>query len=369
MAGLVPAAATSAGLAAALATLTGLSRAARGLPEALGAGRSQIGPSAAGSPHFAEGTFHNTEPSHVLAPGQALSMIPALIRHRGAGRPAGPVPLVTDHPAADAGDLAVTWLGHATVLLEVDGQFVLADPVWSERVSPSPTVGPARMHPVPLPIGELPDLRAIVISHDHYDHLDLPTVRSLVRDQAAPFLVPLGIGAHLRGWGVPEDRIVELDWDERHQVGELTLTCTQSRHFSGRGLRRNPTLWCSWAVTGPRHRVYFGGDTGYTAAFTDIGERYGPFDVTVLPIGAYGEQWPDIHLNPEEAVAAHRDLRGGLFIPIHWATFDLALHSWSEPVERLLAAAGSARVAVPRPGERVNAAEAPIPTGWWRAIG
>jgi L-ascorbate metabolism protein UlaG (beta-lactamase superfamily) len=128
-------------------------------------------------------------------------------------------------------------------------------------------------------------------------------------------------------------------------------------------------LWCSWSIAGPRHRVYFGGDTGYTAAFAEIRKRYGPFDITVLPIGAYGDQWPDIHLNPEEAVAAHQDLGGGLFVPIHWATFDLALHSWAEPVERLLTAAGSAQVAVPRPGERVLGGDAQVPDGWWRRLG
>jgi len=369
IAGLVPAVVTTAGLTAALATLTGLTRVTRGLPEALGAGSSRIGPTAARSPHFGDGTFHNTEPSHVLAPGDAVSMIPALIRHRGAGRPSGPVPLITERPAAAAGELAVTWLGHATALIEVDGRYVLADPVWGERVSPSPAIGPARIHPVPLPIENLPVLDAIVISHDHYDHLDLPTVRSLLSSQTAPFVVPLGIGSHLRGWGVPENRIVELDWDEQHVMGELTLTCTESRHFSGRGLKRNPTLWCSWSIAGPRHRVYFGGDTGYTAAFAEIRKRYGPFDITVLPIGAYGDQWPDIHLNPEEAVAAHQDLGGGLFVPIHWATFDLALHSWAEPVERLLTAAGSAQVAVPRPGERVLGGDAQVPDGWWRRLG
>ena len=359
---------TAAAAAAALATLTGLGRDARGLPTAIGAGRSAIRPAATTSAHFSGDAFHNTEPSHVLAPGEFASLIPALIRHRGAGKPPGPVPLVTASPAVRAADLGISWLGHATTLIEVDGHYLLTDPVWSDRVSPSETVGPARLHPVPIDLGQLPDLAAIVISHDHYDHLDLPTVRRLVRTQTAPFVVPLGIGAHLRGWAVPEERIVELDWDEQTTIGELTLTCTESRHFSGRGLRRNTTLWCSWAVAGPVHRVYFGGDTGYTAAFAGIGARYGPFDLTVLPIGAYGEQWPDIHLDPEQALRAHRDLQGDLFVPIHWATFDLALHGWAEPVERLLAAGGGVRVAVPRPGQRVAADEAPAPDGWWRTL-
>ena len=271
-------------------------------------------------------------------------MIPALIRHRGAGKPAGPIPLIHTPPPA-AGGRARHHLARPRDDPDRDRRPLRAD---------RPGVGRAGLavgNDRPGPAACRADRRRRAPAG--WTRSSSPTITTTISTcrrcgscsarQTAPFLVPIGIGAHLRGWGVPEDRIIELDWDEQATVGELTLTCTESRHFSGRGLRRNTTLWCSWAIAGPAHRVYFGGDTGYTAAFTGIGERYGPFDITVLPIGAYGEQWPDIHLNPEEAVQAHRDLGGGLFVPIHWATFDLALHTWAEPVERLLAAgAGTA---------------------------
>lgn len=183
--------------------------------------------------------------------------------------------------------------------------------------------------------------------------------------------MPLGVGAHLRSWGVPQDRIVELDWNQSAQVDELTVVCVPARHFSGRLLSRNTTLWASWAFVGPNHRAYFGGDTGYTKSFTQIGADHGPFDLTLLPIGAYNTAWPDIHMNPEEAVRAHLDVTdsgSGMLVPVHWGTFRLAPHPWGEPVERLLAAAEPEHVtvAVPLPGQRVD------PTGpmrlhpWWR---
>lgn len=344
-----------------------LGRATRGLPTAIGARPEAIRTVAVGSVHFDGRTFANIEPSRVLTLRQGVALIPDLVRRRGGGRPALTIPLVTAPPPPAAGDLAVTWLGHATTLVEIDGRFVLTDPVWSRRVSPSATVGPTRLHPMPIAVGQLPALTAVVISHDHYDHLDLATVRQIVATQQAPFLVPLGVGAHLRRWGVPAARIVELDWNQSITIDGIEFGCAPGRHFSGRGFRRNTTLWCSWALVGPRHRVFFGGDTGYTAEFARTAQRWGPFDVTLLPIGAYSEHWPDIHLNPEEAVAAHRDLRGGLLLPIHWATFDLAMHSWPEPIERLRAAGAAERIATPRPGERVDPARPLPPDDWWAA--
>jgi len=182
--------------------------------------------------------------------------------------------------------------------------------------------------------------------------------------------VPLGIGEHLRRWGLPPGRIVELDWSRSTDVAGLRLTCTEARHFSGRGLVRNTTLWSSWVITGPAHRAYFGGDTGYTRAFAEVGGALGPFDLVLLPIGAYSHHWPDVHMTPEETVRAHTDLRGKILLPVHWATFNLGFHEWGEPIERLRAAAREANVQliVPRPGERTDLAAASAVVDWWTAV-
>jgi L-ascorbate metabolism protein UlaG (beta-lactamase superfamily) len=347
-----------------------LGRAARGVPTAMGAAAEAMRTAAARSPHAVDGVFRNTRPGVVVAPGAGALARDLLTRGR-TGRPARSVPLAAEPPPAP-GPLAVTWFGHSSALIEVDGHRVLADPVWGERVSPSRFVGPRRLHPAPVLLHRLPPVDAVLISHDHYDHLDLPTVRALLRLGEAPFVVPLGIGAHLHGWGVPGHRIVELDWDGSTTIGDLTLTCTEARHFSGRGLTRNTTQWSSWAVVGPAHRAFFGGDTGFHDALARIGSRLGPFDLTLLPVGAYSHHWPDVHMTPEEAVRAHVELAraGGLLVPVHWATFNLGFHRWAEPVERLRAAATAAGVtlAVPRPGERVDVTAPPALHDWWSAV-
>ncbi len=359
--------------AAALAVpVSWVTRAAWGLPTALGAHRRRLRPVVAGSSHFSDGKFHNTLETPALAPANTRDgLLRQWHEERHVGCPGGPIPLAHTELPAEAAELAVTWFGHASALLEVDGARVLVDPVWSHRVSPSPVFGPTRLHEPPMPLEELPPVDVVLISHDHYDHLDLPTVRALLATQTAPFVVPLGIGEHLRKWHVPEDRIVELDWDGTHDVAGLTLTCTEARHFSGRYFHRNTTLWASWAITGPRHRVYFGGDTGYTPAFAAIGAQLGPFDLTLLPVGAYNDAWHAIHMDPEEAVRAHGDLGGAVLLPIHWATFNLAFHRWAEPVQRLLAAARprSVTVVVPRPGERIDVLAPPPALDWWTAVG
>ncbi|MCF6746426.1 hypothetical protein E9529_19545 [Blastococcus sp. KM273128] len=346
--------------------------AAWGLPTALGAHRRRLRPVVAGSPQFSDGKFHNRMPTPALSPANTRDgLLRQWHEERHVGLPGAPIPLAEAELPADAAELAVTWFGHASALLEIDGRRVLLDPVWGHRVSPSPIIGPTRLHEPPMALEDLPPVDAVLISHDHYDHLDLPTVRTLLRTQRAPWVVPLGIGEHLRKWGVPEERIVELDWDGEHRIGDLVLTCTEARHFSGRYFHRDTTLWASWVVAGPRHRVFFGGDTGYTPAFAGIGARLGPFDLTLLPIGAYNDAWHAIHMDPEEAVRAHGDLGGRVLLPVHWATFNLAFHRWAEPVERLLVAAGArgADVVVPQPGERVDVLDPPPLRDWWTAVG
>jgi L-ascorbate metabolism protein UlaG (beta-lactamase superfamily) len=346
-------------------------RAVHGAPAALGASPAEIDGVAKGSPNYRDGAFVNLEPasSASLTRQEQFLLVREVIGGSSRQHPAEPVPLITPDPSLSIADLAITWYGHSSAVIEVDGYRVLADPVWSDRCSPSQTLGPQRLHPVPAPLDALPAIDAVIISHDHYDHLDVDTIKQLARTQRAKFFVPLGIGAHLRTWRIPDDRIVELDWNESAQLGELTLVCTPARHFSGRFLTRNVTLWSSWALIGPRHRAFFGGDTGYSKSFADIGADHGPFDLTLMPVGAYHPGWPDIHMNPEDAIRAHRDVTDrGLLVPIHWATFRLAPHPWAEPVERLLTAAEPAgvRVVVPKPGQRVDPGTSSDGEPWWR---
>ncbi|MET8374000.1 MBL fold metallo-hydrolase [Micromonospora profundi] len=356
---------------AGLAALAGLAWVARDVPAALGGRLSGArAERAARSPQFRDGTFHNRAGTRTMVADPGRNLLRELIFGKQKRRPTAPVPLLRPSAQQATDELAVIWYGHASALIEIEGRRVLLDPMWSDRCSPSGLVGPRRLHEPPVRMDELPPLDAILISHDHYDHLDMATVQALTAGQSAPFLVPLGVGAHLDRWGVPAERIIELDWAESHRVAGLEITATPAQHFSGRGLRRDGTLWSSWVVAGSRRKVFYTGDSGYFDGYAAIGAEYGPFDATLIQIGAYDQAWPTIHMFPEEAVDAHQDLRGGLLIPVHWATFNLALHDWSEPVNRLWAEAKArdVRLAVPRPGERVVVADPPAVDGWWQAI-
>lgn len=293
----------------------------------------------------------------------------------GRRTPAGPLPSVNPLDAwlkpNDTG-LRATWLGHSTVLIEIDGLRVLTDPVWAQRASPSQLAGPKRFQPVPLGLKALPPLDAVVISHDHYDHLDIGTIRELVKLQTVPFITSLGVGAHLQAWGVPPERIVELDWWEhwQHPGADLRIHAAPSQHFSGRSLTdRNATLWSSMVIESPEHRVFFSGDTGLTSEYAVIRERLGPFDLVMLEVGAFHPSWGDIHLGPENALKALQLLGGGAFLPVHWGTFSLALHDWDQPAETLLELGPKqgAQLLMPRLGEAVAPARGETALPWWRA--
>ena len=269
-----------------------------------------------------------------------------------------------------ASGLRATWLGHSTVLLEIDGWRVLTDPVWGQRASPFTLLGPKRFQPVPVGLRDLPAIDAVVISHDHYDHLDFPTIRALAKSKV-PFVTSLGVGAHLENWGIAPSRITELVWWQSHRVPGtgLTITAAPSQHFSGRGLKdRNQTLWSSMVMAGERHRVFFSGDTGLTTEYEAIRGRLGPFDLVMLEVGAFHPSWGDIHLGPANALAAHRMLGGGVLMPVHWGTFALSTHAWDEPVEDLLALADpdAAALLLPRLGEPAEPIERREVQPWWR---
>lgn len=264
----------------------------------------------------------------------------------------------------------VMWLGHSTILMNIAGTIILTDPILSNRASPFPFAGPKRsISELPMSAKDLPDIDAVLISHDHYDHLDYATIRA-IRHKTKRFFVPLGVAAHLEKWGVPSRKITELDWWEESQFEGITFACTPSRHFSGRKLNdRFKTLWCSWVIKSPVASVFFSGDTGYGSHFKAIGKKYGAFDLTLMECGQYNEHWAHIHMTPEQTVAAHHDIKGRLLLPIHWGAFVLALHDWDESVTRAHLAGTSLKtnIATPQIGELmdINAKKYPQKQ-WWQ---
>jgi len=320
------------------------------------------------SPQWKAGKFVNAEPME----NDLLRAILGIFRASPFTTPSGPVPTAKVDPrlfdVAPTTGLRVTWFGHSAFLVEIDGHRVLVDPVWSERISPVSFAGPRRWHGPLIALGDLPSIDAVVISHDHYDHLDCPTIVAM-KDWNTTFVVPLGIGSHLEYWGVPPGHIIELDWWEHARVRDLEFVVTPARHISGRtfGIGDAGTLWGGFAMIGRAHRAYYSGDTGLFPGMKDIGERLGPFDVTMMESGEYGRWWSDWHLGPEQAVRAHQLVRGRVLIPAHWGLFTLAYHAWTEPIDRALAAADRAGVtaAAPRPGQSIEPQALPPLEHWW----
>ena len=261
-------------------------------------------------------------------------------------------------------------LGHSSILLWIDGNFWLIDPVFGERASPFSFVGPKRYHQPPIDIASLPNIKGIIFTHNHYDHLDIESIKQL-HPKTEAFYMPLGIGADLLKWGVAKEKINEFDWHESIKVGNHSLTATPAQHFSGRGLSdRNKSLWSSWVVKSDKHNLFFNGDSGYFDGFKKIGEKYGPFDISFMENGAYNILWPDVHMMPKETVQALEDLDGGILVPIHNSTFDLSIHTWYEPIEQVLkhAEQKNIKVIIPKMGEAINIDSPPKLDNWWKEL-
>lgn len=325
------------------------------------------------SPQWSNGRFRNITPRPASMAQPDGKVIWDFFFNRPRNTvPAAPVPVqqLTREELDAAADRSLYRLGHSTLLMKLRGGWWLTDPVFSKRASPFGFFGPKRFHAPPIALDELPQIRGVILSHDHYDHLDKAAVRALAQ-KTDLFIAPLGVGDRLVAWGVPANKVQQFDWWQCVAIDGLRFTAAPAQHFSGRGLRDgNRTLWCSWVIEDAALRVYFSGDGGYSSHFAEIGRRLGPFDLTLMETGAYNVHWPYVHMQPEETMQAHLDLRGRWLLPIHNGTFDLAMHAWHEPFERVVELGRSRGVAVATPmmGERLDMNAPQAGERWWQRV-
>jgi hypothetical protein len=328
------------------------------------------------SPQYSGGRFRNTHPRPANSPKPDAGTLWKFFFNKPADSEPGKALPVLPLSTAElnlAPERSLYRLGHSTLLMKLRGGWWLTDPVFSERASPLSFAGPRRFHAPPIALDELPALRGVLLSHDHYDHLDRATIRVLA-PKVGIFLCPLGVGDRLAAWGVPTDKIVQHDWWQGSEVDGLRFTATPAQHFSGRSLRDgNRTLWASWTIEDRQAdrplRVFFSGDGGYFDGFAEIGRRFGPFDVTLMETGAYDAHWPYVHMHPAQTVQAHRDLGGQWLLPIHNGTFNLAMHAWWDPFEQILGLGRQHGIAIATPmmGERLDLGAPHAGSAWWRA--
>lgn len=322
------------------------------------------------SPQWHNGRFENVDPIRSNYWGMARKFF----QSHPHTTPSKPLPVQQVDPerfrTTPTTGLRLTWLGHSSSILELDGIRILIDPVWSERASPMQWAGPKRWYAPLIAIDSLPNLDAVLISHNHYDHLDRKVVEQLA-NTSTRFIVPIGLGQTLLDWGVPSHRISELDWWGSTMVHQVKVVATPARHASGRGFfDQAQSLWCGFALQGPSHKVYYSGDTGPMSGAEEIGFKLGPFDLTMIECGQYDATWPDWHMTPEQSLALHRKVRGRILVPMHWGLFKMAFHSWKDPVERITKAGtklGSS-VLVPQPGESLEPTQRPKQEPWWDSI-
>ncbi|AOH54928.1 hypothetical protein ABE28_011255 [Peribacillus muralis] len=321
--------------------------------------------------NFANGKFQNQIPaSQAMSLKHTGSILRDYIKGNPRKRPNTPIAIGTKGPASMEDSNKITWFGHSAFMLELDGKTILVDPMFGKAPTPFPWFGNKRFSgELPIDLDSLPPIDAVILSHDHYDHLDYHSIKTL-KDKVSQFIVPLGVGGHLERWGVNQERISEHNWWEEVSFKGLHFVCTPARHFSGRSLTDgNSTLWCSWVISGEHQNIFFSGDSGYGIHFREIGEKYGPFDITLMECGQYDDRWSTIHMMPEETVQAHIDVQGKRMIPIHWAGFTLSFHDWTDPIERVTKAATelAVQVCTPQLGEPVIIGAKEFPqTVWWK---
>lgn len=325
--------------------------------------------------NFRDGLFHNTVETNMDMPFSTLRKV---MKEYFFGDKSKKVPQQTINTQTFSAaafeslpdsTLGLSWFGHSSILLKIDGKTVLIDPVLEgKRASMFTFMGPERFpYDEYVSVSDLPEIDAVIISHDHYDHLDYPTIK-LLKEKVGRFYMPLGVGAHFERWGIENESITELEWWDEIQIESVTLALTPTRHFSGRGFGdRFKTLWGSWAIIGKNKRIYFSGDSGYFPGFKEIGDKYGPFDLTFMECGAYNEGWSEIHMFPEETAQAHLDVQGQLLMPIHWGKFNLALHPWKESVNRLAKKAEEENIELftPEIGELITLSKSQSVEKWW----
>ncbi|MCZ4408859.1 MBL fold metallo-hydrolase [Cryomorphaceae bacterium 1068] len=290
-------------------------------------------------------------------------------------KPASPLPMIfrdSEEIIGYDGPARLMWYGHSAFLLQMEGKNILLDPMFGQVAAPHPWLGANRFNSeMPISIENLPSIDAIIISHDHYDHLDYGSIKALI-GKTKHFYLPLGVGAHFREWGVPEEQITEFNWWDAGSIGDISIAFTPSRHFSGRGVTdRNSTLWGSWVIKSSKSKLFFSGDSGYGPHFKQIGEKFGPFDFALMECGQYNEKWAAIHMMPEETALATEEVDAKVMMPIHWGAFTLALHQWDDPIKRVVPAGAelSIPVVIPQIGEFVSVNEPSTAyQGWWEEL-
>jgi len=317
--------------------------------------------------------YKNTQVDYTTHMKEIIPMLCHMIKNKSKNaKPKGkqviPVNYLSKKDIESLDDYSVIRMGHSTLLFKIENQYILTDPVFSNRASPFSFMGPKRFHDAPIVIEELPFIDSVIISHDHYDHLDKQSIKKL-KDKVGTFYTTLEVGQHLMKFGVSRRKIIELDWWQSFQKNGIEFVCTPAQHFSGRTLLdRDKTLWSSWVIKTEKVKLYFGADSGYFDGFKEISFNHGPFDMTFLEVGAYNEKWRDIHMMPQDSIQAHEDLKGKVLFPIHNGTFDLSLHSWNEPFDKVdeLAQQKAIDIRFPIMGESISLLNYTHTKKWWK---